>query len=1240
MCKRYLVLFLILISTLSTAVLAQNASTSLRGTITDSTGAAIPGASIKLADPAIGFQTETQSDAHGGYSFQQLSPGEYTITFSAAGFGQYVVKTKLEVAQPATANAKLTVSAKDVTVEVRADTASLNTSDASIGNVVDNQQIMQLPSEGREVATLLALEPGVLYLGDQTNSDSRSGSVSGARSDQTNITLDGLDNNNQIAPTAFAGALRVSLDATEEFRVTTSNANADTGRSSGGQINLVTRSGTNTIHGAIYEYNRSSIGTANDWFNKSAQLQSDLANRPPPLIYNVYGARIGGPILKDKLFLFASYEGDRESQSQAFSRTVPTASLRAGNLLYTDTSGNVVTLTPANVASMDLNCSGLGTCPQGAGDNPASLALFKTYPLPNGALAGDDLNTASYTFTSPLPEILNLYTSRMDFNPSEKHRFYVRGSFQNDSVSGAEWLPGQPPGTKNTNDSRGISANYTWSPSSNKVNNLRYGFTNESYATTGAGNGSYASFRGLDLPESSARSSSTTVPLQNIIDDFTWTKGRHTIQVGANWRHYTYQNSTNGNSFNSVNANPNWLLNAGIAGKSNKPGATPTFDPPKFGFPTVGDTTYYDYAISALAGLTDEQTNHYNYYLAADGKTAASLAPGTAVQRSFRSNEVETYVQDSFKPISNLTLTGGIRWTVQQTPWETNGQQVQPTININDWFNARGSNAAKGLTVQPDISFSPAGKFRGGKPFYPMSWGNVAPRFALAYSPAFSDGALNKIFGGAGNSSIRAGFGMYYDHFGQGLVANYSSKGSFSLSSSITNPASSLNADTTPRFTGLHNLPNLIPAATTSITYPQTPSDDINGTGFAITNGLDDRIKAPYSMAFNLSWQREIKGGFSFEAAYVGRLGRHLLQDRDLAQPLDLVDPNGGGDYYAAATQLAIATDAGAVNVPAIKYWEDMFPQAKTATESATQVIYEDEFNPGRGNETQSLVDIDLYCSVGCPSTGRYWDTQYSSLYVTSAMGVSAYNAGQFILRHAMKHNVQFDISYTYSKSMDMGSDSETNVLGNVFGFILDAFNPRKNYAPSDFDTRHLVTADWVLQLPVGQGQRFGGSSSHLVNAFIGGWNISGIARASSGLPWSVYDGLGWGTNWEWSSAMVQTAPIKMRKHIDDAGAPQVFDDPTAARNAMRIPYPGEAGQRNKFRADGYFNVDAGLHKMVHINDRMFFHFAWEVFNVSNTARFDAHSIDNASEDGDAMGRYSSQLNKYRRMQLSGRFEF
>ncbi len=146
-----------------------------------------------------------------------------------------------------------------------------------------------------------------------TNADSRSGSVSGARADQTNLTLDGLDNNNQVTPTAFSGAMRTSLDATEEFRVTTSNANSDTGRSSGGQINLVTRSGTNVLHGALYDYNRSSIGTANDWFVKSAELASGLPNRPGKENYNVYGASLGGPILKDKIFLFANYEADRQS---------------------------------------------------------------------------------------------------------------------------------------------------------------------------------------------------------------------------------------------------------------------------------------------------------------------------------------------------------------------------------------------------------------------------------------------------------------------------------------------------------------------------------------------------------------------------------------------------------------------------------------------------------------------------------------------------------------------------------------------------------------------------------------------------------------------------------------------------------------------------------------------------------------------------------------------------------------
>ena len=728
---------------------------------------------------------------------------------------------------------------------------------------------------------------------------------------------------------------------------------------------------------------------------------------------------------------------------------------------------------------MDPNCFANGTCPWGPGVNPNSIALFQLYPHSNGFTEGDGLNTGSYSFAASVPEIQNVYIARLDYNINEKQRVYVRASMQNDTQSFAPYYPGQPASQKNTDNSKGISANYTWTPTANIVNNLRYGFIRQSIATTGAGNGQYVTFRSLDTPEAQTRSTSTIVPTHNILDDYTWTRGRHTVQFGVNYRRFTYQNSTDANSYSGASANYAWMLESGFAGIGG------SFDPPAFGLPTVSDGfgTNYNLAVSMLAGLTNEETAHFNYNLSADGTTGTLLGVGVPVNRNFRSNEFEYYVQDAFRPLPNLTLTAGLRHTILQTPYETNGQQVQPTIDMHQWFLTRGQQAAAGNSVQPEISFAPSGQARGAKPFYPMNWHNIAPRFAIAFAPAPDGGTwLNKLFGGAGRSSIRAGYGMYYDHYGQGLVTNYSKSGSFSLSSSITNPASVQTADTTPRFTGLHSLPNLVPSAPSSIGYPQTPSNDPNGTGFAITYGLDDHLQTPYSHVFNLSFQRELPGGFTMEANYVGRLGRHLLQSIDLAQPLDLVDPKSGMDYYTAGTMMSQFVDQGRTDVPTIPYWENLFPDAKGTSgggvegSSATQNIYDNEWVFARGNETAALYDLDIACTMGCPNgPGRFWPLQYSSLYVTSSNGTSSYHAGQFVLRHPMAHNVQIDLSYTYSKSMDLGSDSEgnpTNVFlpnGNPanFGMILDAWNPRKNYAVSDFDTRHLLTADWVWLMPI-----------------------------------------------------------------------------------------------------------------------------------------------------------------------------
>jgi len=1225
----------------------QNASTSLRGIVQDRSGAVIAGASVSIVNSTLGLMFEERTNSRGEYSFQQVTPGTYVLRVAAAGFRKQEFAVNLLVALPNTINMTLGVAVDIAVVQVSDAAATINTNDASIGNAFDGKTIMSLPSEARNPQTLLALQPGVLYIGQTASTESRNGIVSGARSDQTNIALDGLDNNDQVSPAAFSGVLRIPLDSTEEFRVTTSNASADAGRSSGGQVNLVTRSGSNVIHGAIYEYNRSDLGVANDWFNKQAELASGEVNVPEKLIRNTYGIRLGGPLQRNRFFLFGNYEGNRQNEGVTVVRTVPTASLAAGVLSYPDASGSTVMLSPVQFASMDTMCSGNGTCPNGPGVNAASLALFKMYPLPNGFNTGDGYNTGSYTFSSAVPTIQNVYVARLDYLASARHRFYVRASMQNDrtsTTSSAAYFPGQSLSSSPTDDSKGISCNDTWTVSNTIVNNLRYGFVRQSVATRGIGVGNYTTFRSLDTPAATTRNSETTVPLHNLIDDLTWSKGRHTLQFGANYRRFDYENTTDQNSFDTAVANPAWMFDSGFAGKGG------TFDPSAFGLPSVSSNFTFDYdlAVSMLAGLTNEETDNANYRISSDGKSAALLGMGVPVQRSFVSNELEYYVQDVFRPISNLTITAGLRHTILQTPYEVNGQQVQPTIDMHAWFATRAQQAALGNGVQPEISFAPSGQARRGKPFYPMNWSNVAPRLAVVYAPSPENGTwLHRLLGGAGSSSIRAGFGVYYDHYGEGLVANYSRAGSFGLSNSITNPSGMLTADTSPRFAGLHTLPGLVPTPAATLSYPQTPSDDPQGTGFAITTGLDDHLKTPYSEVADLSIQRELRGGFTFEAAYVGRFGRHLLQQLDLAQPLDLEDPGSNTDYYAAATQMSKYVDQHLTTVPAIAYFENLFPDAKgidTAGDgalgnSATQNIYNDLWQYLRGNETAALEAMDVNCYPGCGGKiGRYWPLQYSSLYVTSSIGSSSYNAGQFILRHAMKHGFQVDISYTYSKSEDMGSDTESNTINtpNNYGPIIDAFHPAKNHGISDFNTTHLLTSDWVVEIPAGYALR----SGRAVKQLLGGWSFAGIERLSSGLPFNLVDGDGWSTNWEVESAMVQTGPIKMRKHLDTHGSPQAFDVPPVNGVNLRDPYPGEAGERNRFVGDGYFNVDAGLHKLIPIRNGCFFSLAWEVFNVTNSERFDVHAIDAISTDGSELGVYSAGLTQSRRMQLSGRFEF
>jgi hypothetical protein len=307
------------------ALLCAQSLTSLNGLITDATGAVVPSAAVELQNVATQAKRVSTADATGHYSFPQIPPGNYKMTIKAQGFSVKTVnQLQLLVNTPATVNVSLEVGAVTETLSVTAEAVQVNTSDASIGNAVSGTVITQLPFEGRNVVGLLALQPGVVFLGEPdpgTLNDYRSGAVNGGKSDQANVTLDGVDVNDQENRSAFSSVLRVTLDSVQEFRTITTNAGADLGRTSGAQVTLVTKSGTNTIHGSAYEYLRNTATSANSFFNNAAGVPRQKLNR------NVFGGAVGGPIKPNRLFYFFNYEGrrDRRECSSTSGRTAVSA---------------------------------------------------------------------------------------------------------------------------------------------------------------------------------------------------------------------------------------------------------------------------------------------------------------------------------------------------------------------------------------------------------------------------------------------------------------------------------------------------------------------------------------------------------------------------------------------------------------------------------------------------------------------------------------------------------------------------------------------------------------------------------------------------------------------------------------------------------------------------------------------------------------------------------------------------
>lgn len=1165
--------FLIL---LTSYCFAQTGTTSVRGTVTDKTGAAVGDAKVTITNKDQGLQRETQTDNTGEYHFLALPPGTYTLTIEKAGFRRYeLLKLELLVNVAATSNVTLAVGSTSENVDVSAQAETVNTTDASLGNAFSEVQVKELPLESRNVPDLLSLQAGVLYTGNRPDVDrsvdTRSGAVNGARSDQSNVTVDGIPVNDKGGD-SFTSVLPVTLDSVEEFRVTTTNYGADQGVSSAAQVALVTKSGTNRFHGSVYEYNRNSYFSANDYFIKAAEITGGNPNKPPQLNRNIFGVSVGGPILKDRLYFFLNYEGYRDAEAISAERTIPTLAARNGVLEYfclngdtTACPGTPVTvngttftpppgfmaLTPTQITQMDSKSNS-----PLKGPDPVVEQYMSSYPLPNDFTVGDGVNTAGYRFRAATHDAKNWYIAKLDYNltANGQHRLSLMGALANEGNPQAPFLPGTAPEKTLVNFSKGLIASYSAVFSPTLLNNFRYGFVRQSAGTVGD---SQLPWNYLNFDQGIYRASAFQRPLQNFTDDFTVVHGKHTWQFGFQFAFLRNPESNQNNSFSAAYANQDWMFNSGISQSTN----SDPLNPANNGYPGVDPSfvSNYDAATTSLLGMMTLGNAVYNY-----DRGGNTLAPGAPVVRRFAEDSYEMYAQDTWKVKKNFTLTLGLRYSLFSPPWETNGLQVGTTANLGDWFDARGKGMLQGIpsNVQPLISYQWAGPVNKQPGYYGWDKKNFGPKVAFAWSPDFASGSwLEKLFGATGKGSIRGGFGIVYDRVGESLVDTFDQNGSFGLSTQLNNPSDFETSVTAPRLTSMNVIPQFDNAAPPQPILEPAPTGSFPqqypvGLG-AITWGIDPNLKTPYSYTVDFAVSRELKSNFTLDLAYVGRMSHRLLAQDDLAMPLDIVDKQSGLDYFTAERALAAvfrpqllagvsnptqSFTSSQVSQKVQQFWTNQIQPITngvpyqlsgcTGTDSLGNPIIQSTTNPvvfafdtfcATGfNDSLALYNLDYNGINGYNSSQLYFTSggqysyyapQFSSLYAWRSIAWSNYNGLQATLRHRMSQGMQFDLNYTWSKAIDISSDAErvgAASIGSLLGLnnnIINAWNPGAQKGVASFDATHQLNSNWVIEMPFGRGRLLAHDSSRAMDALIGGWQFTGMFRWTSGLPVTVDNG-------------------------------------------------------------------------------------------------------------------------------------
>jgi hypothetical protein len=1216
---------------------------SLTGVVTDKTGAVVPDANVNLLDTRTNASYDTGTNSVGVYNFFRLNPGPgYKLSVTREGFASVTISDiYLGVGTTHTQNVELEIGKVSQTVEVSAagQVVGLNTTDAVIGNNLDMRAVRSLPIEARESPlALLDFQPGVVDTNSSNDPNgSRTGAVTGARGDQGNVTLDGLDVNDFSTGQAFSAVGDAPVDSVQEFRAETANPLAASGRGSGIQVQLVTKSGTNEWHGSAFDYLRNTITEANTFFNNRNGLDR------PKLIRNSFGADLGGPVIKNKLFFFFDYQGRRDAREDSVLTIVPLDSYRAGNVSYINDgpgctpqsrapSPCVTTLTNQQILAQGLD-------PQGIGANvPLQTFIASRYPHANDLTAGDGVNTGGFRFNSPVGRSINDYVARVDYNLNSKMKIFGRFSILRDNggddanFQAPIQFPGDPVTHEIVDTSYAYVVGHTWTISPNKVNQFYYGETRSQlnfptlFNPTGANT---FTFGPITDPFSSPESQHRIIPVPIFRNDFTYVRDRHSIQVGGTFKPIKTQ-STQVRDFNFATVGLGQNLTT--LPSSQRP-ADLLQDPSAIAGNLWDSAFTFD-----LGRFADVTTNINN------GHNLQPLPLMSGHTRRYRYYETELYVQDTWRIRSDLTATYGLRWQYYSVPYEVDGLEAIPNQGFDQFLNPRLEAGPQGLPGPfPLVSYDLGGKANHAAGLYHPNWRDFGPRLSFAYNPSLHDGFLGRMFGDR-KTVIRAGAGLVFDHPVTNAVNFIQDQASYLFQNSVPNPTpGDLAVD--PRFTDLTNVPAGTPP---TVTHPFTPFVDSSGAPIGTANGgannyaVDPHLKTPYSLTYTIGVQRELPGNFFFEANYFARLGRRLLAQADSGQVVNFMDPGSGhflaGDFADLSKQLRTGLDPNTTPVVPEPFFENQIFAGATqlVAQALTRLIV-------LGDLSDTVQQLDNF---GALTPGVGLNPQFATNAYITNKSASSYNGLLMSLHKRLSHNLQFDVNYTYSHSIDNVSATANNVFGTsnfAGGLICDVTNLRVCRGNSDFDVTHIINTTAIWDVPVGKGQRFAGKIPGWLNQVVGGWQISGIqswhtgfafTSVSDAFPLSFFNNVPGVFNGD-------TSAIATHIHTDSAsGALQLFADQAKAMAAFRGPLGLEAGQRNSLRGPGFINLDLGIAKRFRIREKVNLEFRADAYNAFNHTNFNLPSTGTADiTDPSTFGVITSAAAS-RQMQFALRLDF